>query len=267
MSQIITDDRKSHLNLQKMAEAAKNNAMAFRTLTEPLLAGQISIEDSWLTTKDILLYCTTAVAGLCLFALIFVFLKLRKLVIMITFLKSTQLKQVSASTVPSFIYKRKPVSTEAPNLFESLTLELDHYILALSICSFLFLLLVVLYLLKKQKRKNELVIELTNGQHCVRLALITLSLCPNHWHAHLPQTLDNVSIRGLWSPVLSFDWDHFYLTNKFTDKSLSIKKQHHVSLLVSKKVRKILSSTYCVYFYFQHGNVLIPITNHLPEMS
>lgn len=205
LSQIITDDRKSHLNLQKMAEAAKNNAMAFRTLTEPLLAGQISIEDSWLTTKDILLYCTTAVAGLCLFALIFVFLKLRKLVIMITFLKSTQLKQVSASTVPSFIYKRKPVSTEAPNLFESLTLELDHYILALSICSFLFLLLVVLYLLKKQKRKNELVIELTNGQHCVRLALITLSLCPNHWHAHLPQTLDNVSIRGLWSPVLSFD--------------------------------------------------------------
>lgn len=40
MNEIITDDRKSHLNLQKMAEAAKINAIAFRSLTEPLLAGQ-----------------------------------------------------------------------------------------------------------------------------------------------------------------------------------------------------------------------------------
>jgi hypothetical protein len=55
MNQIITDDRKSHLSLQKMAEAAKNDAIAFQTLTEPLLAGQITVKDSWLSTDEILL--------------------------------------------------------------------------------------------------------------------------------------------------------------------------------------------------------------------
>ena len=268
MSQIITDDRKSHLSLQKMAEAAKKDAMAFRTLTEPLLAGHISVENSWPTTDDILLYCTTAVAGLCLFLLIFVFLKLRKLLILITLLKSTHLQQVSASTVPSFIYKQnKPINTEESNFFDKLDLELDHYILALSVCTFLFIVSVTFYLLHLRRQKNALVVELTNGQHCVRVPLITLSLCPNYWQAHIPQTIDSISIRGLWYPILSFDWDRCHLKNNLTGKSLMVNKQTHVSLVVSKKIRKILNSTYCVYFYFQHGNVLIPLENHLPQMS
>jgi hypothetical protein len=187
---------------------------------------------------------------------------------MVTVLRSTQMKHVSASTVPSFIYKQKKVtSTDAPNFFETLNIQLEHYILALSICTFLFIVSVTIYLLKQRKTSNSLVVELTNGKDCVQIPLIHLSLCPNYWRAYVPQTLDCISIRGFWYPILSFDWDCCHLTNKLSGKLVSVQKQHHVSPLTSRKIRKILSSTYCVYFYFQHGQLLIPLSNHLPDMN
>ncbi|KAL4225411.1 hypothetical protein ACF0H5_016101 [Mactra antiquata] len=263
MNNIIADDRKTHLSLQKMAQAAKSDATAFRTLTEPLLAGRINIDNSWPSTDDIILYCTSAVAGFSLFLCIIMFTKLRKVCTIIAVLQSS--KQVSAANVPSFVYKNKnPVNTNEPNFFGALDLTIDHYILALSIATFICLLSHFVFFIKNYNRQTKLVVELTNGKCCIHVSLKTLSLCPTYWKAQVPNNITCISIRGLLNPVLSFDWDHCSITNKLNEQSISIDKQHCVSMLSSQKIRKILSTTYCVYFYFQHGNIMIPISNHSP---
>ena len=65
ISQILADDNKAHLNLQKMAKSAKDNSVIVSTLTDSLLSGKVSLEETE-SFKDILLYVTTAVAAFCL---------------------------------------------------------------------------------------------------------------------------------------------------------------------------------------------------------
>jgi hypothetical protein len=68
---------KAHLSLQKMADAAQNDSVSFRSLTEALWAGDISKEENCPTTDNVLLYVTSSIAVVCLLALLAVFLKLR----------------------------------------------------------------------------------------------------------------------------------------------------------------------------------------------
>ena len=143
---IIADDRKSHLSLEKMAKSAKNDAMIFQSLTDPLLSGEIQIDSNWPETDDILLYCTSAIAGFCLVALILVILKLRKLMIIVSVLKSSSIQQVHASTIPSFVYKNPSTTPEpSPYFWNNLDVTLDHYILAFCIVT---TVLVILMLMK-----------------------------------------------------------------------------------------------------------------------
>ena len=88
MHDVIADDRKGHLSLVKMLEATRNEYVIFRSLTAPLLSGDISIDQSWPTTDNIKLYVTTTVAIFSLIAFIVTFLKLRKVLVILTVLQN-----------------------------------------------------------------------------------------------------------------------------------------------------------------------------------
>ena len=103
MSTIIADDRKAHLSLQKMAKAATDNAQIFQSLTDPLLTGDISLNDNWPSRDTIILYVTSAVAALAFVAFIITFQKLRKVLIIVSVLQRAQ--QTKAATLPSFVYQ------------------------------------------------------------------------------------------------------------------------------------------------------------------
>ena len=106
MHDIIADDRKGHLSLQKMAEAARNESVVFRSLTEPLLSGDIAINQSWPTTDNIILYVASAIAIFSLIAFIITFLKLRKVLLILTVLQNVHVSKTNASTIPSLDYKK-----------------------------------------------------------------------------------------------------------------------------------------------------------------
>ena len=86
MQNIVADDRKAHLSLEKMAQSAKNDNLVFQTLMDPLLSGNIPLEQNGPSTNDTLLYTTTAVAAFCLICLILVSIKLRKVLIILSVL-------------------------------------------------------------------------------------------------------------------------------------------------------------------------------------
>lgn len=47
ISNVLTADAKTHLNLKKLADAAEKDQLIFKTLHEPLLAGEISLQSEW----------------------------------------------------------------------------------------------------------------------------------------------------------------------------------------------------------------------------
>ena len=101
---------------------------------DPLLSGDIPLEQNGPSTDDILLYTTTAVAAFCFICLILVSIKLRKVLIILSVLQNSAMRPVEAFTVPSFVYKSQETTPLPSKYFwENLDITLDHYILAFSI--------------------------------------------------------------------------------------------------------------------------------------
>ena len=131
MNNITADDRKSHLRLQKMAKAAKRKeSVVFRSLTEPLISGYISIADNWPTTDKVILYFTRGIAIFSLIAFIVTFLKLRKVLLILCILQQTHINKVNAATMPSFVYKYDKTTQVPSKIFiQTIDLTTEHYIL------------------------------------------------------------------------------------------------------------------------------------------
>ena len=259
ISQILADDNKAHLNLQKMAKSAKDNSVIFSTLTDSLLSGEVSLEETE-SFKDILLYVTTAVAAFCMVAFIFLALKLRKVLIILSVLKSAQ--QVHSSTIPSFVYTTPaPVDNSQEYFWGRINFELEHWTLTLCIMSLLLLIVILANTCRPVRNKTRLMVEITNGNTSVKITLKTLTLCPTYWEVKIPKSVEQITVDGIITPIVKFDWDEFQVINKLSNQELYIEKLYRVNLLTGKKIRRIMSTTYCVYFFMEHQKLYIPLQN------
>ena len=144
MNNIIADDRKAYLSLQKMAKAARKDAIVFRSLTEPLISRNISLEDNWPTTENVILYVTSEIAIFSLIAFIVTFLKL-------SIFQQTHINKVNAATIPTFVYKYmydKTTQVPLKILLQTIDLTVEHYILMLCICILLIGTVTIIYTVK-----------------------------------------------------------------------------------------------------------------------
>lgn len=259
INQILANDNKAHLSLQKMAQSAKNNSLIYQSLTESLLSGDITIEEM-ISTKDIILYVTASVATFCFIAFIFITVKLRKVLVILSMLQATNTRQVQAFTVPSFNYKASQLNSESSVYFwEQLDIEIDHCIIALNVIVIALLMIVLVNTCKIMKNSTKLIIEITNGKSTVQIPLKTLTLCPTYWQITVPQSIEQITIRGLWNPTVTFDWGDFEIKNKLTNQILPIESCHKINPLAAKKLRSIMTTTYCAYFFIQHGKLFLPL--------
>ncbi|XP_053372746.1 uncharacterized protein LOC128546347 [Mercenaria mercenaria] len=123
MSNIIAADTKAHLSLQKMSDVAKKDGVIFKSLTEPLLDGEIEINSNWPTTFDIITYCLVGVSTVLSILLVLTILRVRKLSLAVAVLTQSKSCKALQTTVPSFIYK--PVGTDNSNNDVPFTVSLD----------------------------------------------------------------------------------------------------------------------------------------------
>ena len=255
MSNIIADDRKAHLSLQKMAKAAADDAQVFQSLTDPLLSGDISLNNDWPNREDFILYVTSAVAAFSFVAFIMTFLKLRKVLIIVS-----GLQKAKAATLPSFVYQGKTTTEPSPKFFlETVDIGTEHLILAICICILFCLVILTVYTIKCKSQKTFLLAEVTNGKSCVHVPLQTLNVCPTYWTIQSPSEVKALTARGKISPSIEFEWDKFTIQNKLTDKTIEVDTKYSMSYLQGRKLRKILKTTYSIHFFVQHENLLVPI--------
>lgn len=259
MQNIIADDRKAHLSLEKMAQSAKDDAMVFQSMTDPLLSGDIVLQDDWPTTDNILLYCTIAVVAVGSLIIILISIKLRKALIILSVMQNTSIKTVQAATVPTLKYK-KQTTTQLPTdyFWENLDIPLDHYILAFTIVTMILVAILLIRNYSVRCSDTQIIAEITNGVTCLHFPLHNLSLCPNYWKITVPQDISCIQVQGLWNPVVTFTWDGFQVQNLLNEEIFHVTPGIKVNCLKSKQLRHIMKSTYSVHFYVKHKNLLIP---------
>ncbi|CAC5370307.1 unnamed protein product [Mytilus coruscus] len=87
MSNILVADQQDHLSLRKMAQAAKKDEQIFKTLTEPLITGDISLNSEWPDLNAILIFVALTIGCLSFITCIYLFFKVRKMAIAMLILK------------------------------------------------------------------------------------------------------------------------------------------------------------------------------------
>ena len=136
---------------KKMAKAASEDANVVQSLTDPILSGDISLSNEW-SSKDIVLYVTTAISVFSLIVFILTLLNLRKVLIILSVLENAQ--PVRASTLPSFVYQKVKTTEQPPKFFlETFDIATEHLILALCICILFCLIVLTVYTIRCRSRK------------------------------------------------------------------------------------------------------------------
>lgn len=257
-SNVLVDDRSYHLSLKKLAQAAKKDSVAFKSLSEPLLNGDIVLDTDWLDTKSVILY-TTLITTICAtIGCIFLFCKIRKLATALLVLQ--RVVNAHSDELPSFIYENLDKQIESEDSFTDSLLSEFHWVhafilLGVIIFIILIILFVLIYCSAKKNKGTTLYLEVTSGGNCVTIPVAHFPLCPSYFKITVP-TVQDVSVSFGKMIVI---WENFEITNKLTSKTIKIKQSFNISLLQYLALRSILKQPFCAYIIVGHQRMFTPL--------
>ena len=185
---------------------------------------------------------------------------MRKVFIILSVLKTANVKEVQAATLPSFVYN-KPAATEEPlNYFwDELDLTYDHFILTIVSITMLLVIIILLKTFRRKRSNTEILVEITNGLSCAHIPLHSLSMCPSYWNVTAPSNVSSITVQGLWNSRVTFAWDESLVENKLNGRVDFVPPTLKISMFQSKLLRRIMRSNYTLHFYIRHNNLLIPL--------
>ena len=260
MKDILAADTKSHLSLAKMAQTAKDDKVIFQTIAEPLLDGQIKLDDNWPTTDNILLYIVTVATGLCIAFFVWTIFKIRKLSAGLLIIERVQKAQALVTDVPSFIYhtNNKPTQEYSTIGFSiQMTWDKANFIL---LCVLITCIVIFLWKRYQFKTRSKICLEITCGKMCALLDIMQLPMCPSYYHINVPYSINELSVQGNWySPKLHLSWPNFTIKNTLNDDIIHVKAAIDINVFSAYRLKKILAKPYFVYVYKLHHGVMIPI--------
>lgn len=255
INNILAADQQMHLSLKKMTAAARNDSKIFKTLTELLLDGLISLQSDWPDLNAILSFASIGIGSLAILVCIYLFLKFRKMATTILVLQ--QIVKTKSQTIPSFIYEKitkKPEPTETSSIEKFLASEFSwlHASVILSTMVLIFLTVLVCYLYRSRKSKYTTVyIEITSGCDCVTIPLLSLSLCPSYYDFTTP-SVDDISLSAFPQCKLFVIFSSFVITNKLTTKPANIPTMIGIDLFTRYKLNKIFMQSFDAYVLVTH---------------
>lgn len=263
-SRILADDRSFHLSLKKLANAAKKDQIAFKSLAEPLLDGQIFLDSDYFDTKSILLYATLTGTVISIIASVIMMLKLRKLATaLIVLQRVASVKSFESTDLPSFIYenldKQIETDTDIKNSFFSEFGWIQASVaLAIIVLIILIIIIVLLLFLLKRQKETILFLEITSGGDCVTIPIIYLPLCPSYWNISQVD-IEDVTLASFPSCTMFVKWNNFQITNKLNSKSINVKDFFSISFFQYLALRKIIQQPFCAYILIGHQRMFTPL--------
>ena len=181
----MVKDQQALLSLKKTAKVAKKEGIIFQDLAEPLLDGQIDIENSWPNLNGTHCLIGTSLASITFIYCIWSFFKIRTLTTTILILERT-INSHSAS-ISSFIFKPEATTTSSiiSHIFER-EFNMNHILLII-----IGILIIFVGLISFKRRNSKynftyLMMEITTGTSCYQVPLIKMPLCPSYWETDMP---------------------------------------------------------------------------------
>ncbi|CAG2252222.1 unnamed protein product [Mytilus edulis] len=173
----IAQDNNFHLSLKRIAKAAKADRKIFTSLSEPLLDGEIDIDDSCPNTNEMISLISLVLSILLTIACIILFNKVRALTTVLILLQKAPSSAafVTPQTPPTFHYMQSPISTTQN--YDSLLSPLNQWpsivLAAITIISFVG----ALHYLYKQvctRHHTKIILEISNGLTCLTIPVVNL---------------------------------------------------------------------------------------------
>lgn len=261
MSNVIANDNKAHLSLRKMAEVAKKDGTIFKTLTEPLLDGEIKINSDWPETSDIINICSISSTVILFILLVWTMFRVQKLTVAMAVLQKASPCKALPTTLPSFVYKTAAPSDKTEPFTINLELTWEHAnFIVLTVV--VFILLILLYKYLKHRHRATLCLEVTAGKQCILLDVMLLPLCPFNLDIQTPDQISSLDVNNsCFFPTLFISWPNFTITNKINDTTFHVSDTITLSLYEAAMLRKILKKPFIVQLYSRHHGTMIPLHN------
>ncbi|CAC5416622.1 unnamed protein product [Mytilus coruscus] len=205
---VIAQDNNLHLSLKRIAKAAKADSKIFTSLSEPLLDGEIDIDDSWPYTNEMISLISLVLSILLTIACIVLFNKVRALTTTLILLQKAPSSAafVTPQTPPTFHYMQSHIST-TQNYESILSPQLNQWpsivLAAITIISFVG----VLHYLYKQvctRHHTKIILEISNGLICLTIPVVNLPLCPSDWDIATPNSITNMRISAINKDLLFY---------------------------------------------------------------
>ncbi|CAG2249469.1 unnamed protein product [Mytilus edulis] len=258
-SNIIAQDHNLHLSLKRIAQATLKQKTVFKSLSEPLINGDISMDDSWLDLNTILIISSLCVSGILVIACIVLFNKIRILTATLLLLQKIPRSQSLSipSPLPSFIYKHLATTTESSHVQSIFNTQCNPWpFVALSFTMTLALVIVSIYFFKKFNNRNhtKVVLEITNGLSCITIPIVTLSLCPSDWDITAPNCIQNMRISGTFCTRLHADFDNFSIVNINTKHEVPIPEDISVNPYTASRLKKMFGTPFFCHVLITHHN-------------
>ena len=264
MSDIIAADGKAHLSLSKMAEVAKQDAVVFQSLTEPLLDGQIQLQNSWPSTSDIMVLCSFSLSVVLAVAFLVMVCKVRKMSIMLATLTRVSSAKAMATGLPSFVYEKNTESEQDVSHSLSIDITWDHANMVILVFNTV-LLFVILYRFSKTRTAPVILLEVTSTKQCIFIPIMKLPLCPFHSKIRVPQTVSNSQIVGPWySKSLQLSWSNFSVADDLTDRTYMVPDSVQLNVFSARKLARIIKHPFFIHLHAEHHGFLTTLSLQEP---
>lgn len=187
----------------------------------------------------------------------YLFVKLKTLTATLLLLQAIP-KSNSYTILPKLYYTINQPSTPVYEKENDMSWTFDQahdYVSSLLLLG-LVLIILLIYLKNHYTHRGGqtiLQMELTNGSLCAILPIQTLPLCPKHWNFQASEYVQDVTISGIFRPIVTVEWHDLKITDVLTEQSFRPPKTLHVNLLTALVLRRILKTQHSIYLFLNHN--------------
>jgi hypothetical protein len=256
--QKLAIDHSLSYQLDKVVNASKADAHIYRSIIDPILAGDLLVPSNFfLSTPGYITSATAVVASLNLCFSCWLIYKLRITSAALTALLA-HAPPVRAKILPTSLVASLPPTSPLPS-FTSLT-----YFLPPDFYTYVFLVLICVFIGHRIYRycvprfgsspTFDIYLEIKVNTECVFLKIQSVTGCPSDYLVTGSGLCSNLRLDGWLRPRLCFHWSDLTMTHASTNCSLRLPSSVPISLFWRCKLASLLANDYVCLLFFQHAD-------------
>ena len=254
----LATDQKLTYQLDKVVNATKEEQKIFRSIMDPVLAGDLSIpSDFFFTTPGYITMANLVGTTANLFVTAYLGYRMRMHHAALAVLQQL-LPRAHAFTLPDFI-ATMPTSTTIKPLF-TITTNKDPAAWG----GYLILIVLILYIIKKicncRKPKFngspdfDICFEVKLQGRCFFVTLQTVPGCPSDYITTGSVLCSHVTVSGWFNPQLNVVWGDFNMVNRLTSRPIYLASHFKLSWWQRFRLRNVFNDHYALLLFLFHAN-------------